>query len=104
MTPRSAYFPPNRKRLKTAEQGYGGDHQKLRRLEDRRVQAGGVPCGAPVCLVERDGGSRLIRPGEAWDLGHDRRDRSRYTGPEHRRCNRATALKVNQRRLASREW
>jgi hypothetical protein len=31
-----------------------------------------------------------IEPGEPWDLGHDDVDRSRYTGPEHRRCNRST--------------
>jgi hypothetical protein len=49
-----------------------------------------------------------IRPGQAWDLGHDDRDRSKYAGPEHRHSrhcpeggNRATA---GRRRKGSRDW
>jgi hypothetical protein len=43
---------------------------------------------------------RPIHPNEPWDLGHDKLDRSRYIGPEHRRHNRAT----NKRKLFSRQW
>jgi hypothetical protein len=66
-------FPPPT--AKTAARGYGGPHQKLRKWWAPRVATGQVlcwRCGHP------------IRPGEAWDLGHDDHDRSIYRGPEHR--------------------
>jgi hypothetical protein len=63
----------------TSMRGYGTAHQRLRRLWRRRVQAGVVSCAR--C-------GELIEPNEPWDLGHDDLDRSRYSGPEHRRCNR----------------
>lgn len=74
------------------ERGYGPAHIRLRRRWDREVRLGGVRCA-------RCGG--VIVPGEPWDLGHDDQDRSRYIGPEHRRCNRATS---GRKRRASREW
>ena len=43
----------------------------------------------------------FIKPGQAWDLGHDDRLPGRYAGPEHAECNRATA---GRRRRTSRRW
>jgi hypothetical protein len=77
----------------TTERGYGAVHQRK-----RRYLAGFVLTGLTVC--SRCG--ERIRPGEPWDLGHVDGDRLRYAGPEHRRCNRATALRVGGR--VSRRW
>ncbi|WP_082921109.1 hypothetical protein [Rhodococcus sp. HS-D2] len=66
----------------TAQRGYGSAHQHTRKAWRPAVEAGRVRCAR--CR-------RPIRPGQAWDLGHDDRDRSRYRGPEHVACNRATA-------------
>jgi hypothetical protein len=68
--------------LTTAQRGYGRPHQATRAAYAELVAAGGARCarcGEP------------IGPGEPWDLGHVDGDRSRYSGPEHRRCNRATS-------------
>jgi hypothetical protein len=62
------------------------------------VEAGLVDCAR--C-------SHRILPGEEWDLGHDDVDRSKYIGPEHRRCNRSAAGKKSaelQRPRTSRDW
>lgn len=68
-------------RVTTKERGYGYQHKLLRRRWVREVALGGVRCAR--C-------GKLIVPGTPWDLGHDDVDRSRYSGPEHRACNRAT--------------
>jgi hypothetical protein len=78
-------------KAKTAERGYGSRHQALRRGWARKIAAGGVACAR--CGL-------LIALGEPWDLEHDDFDRTIYTGPEHRRCNRATSRK----RHTSRRW
>jgi hypothetical protein len=87
---------PERQVLSAARRGYGHRHQKLREEWERKVGAGGVTCS-------RCGG--LISPDEPWDLGHADHDRSVYSGPEHRRCNRATAgRKTTPPREMSRTW
>jgi len=66
----------------TAARGYGGAHQRTRAAWAPLVATGQVPCARCGELI----------PGWApWDLGHHDHDRSVYTGPEHQRCNRATA-------------
>jgi hypothetical protein len=73
---------------KTVERGYGETHRRLRRHWAPAVATGGVLCSR--C-------GRYIRLGEPWDLGHDDEDRSRWSGPEHRACNRATSGRVRVR-------
>jgi hypothetical protein len=86
----------------TSEQGYGWTHQQIRRRWAREVELGGVHCArGHDCLERYRPTGTLILPGEPWDLGHDDFDRSRYNGPEHRRCNRAVA---SRDRRTSREW
>ena len=80
---------------KTSARGYGHHHQQLRARLAPLVAAGGWIC-TRCC--------EPIRPGEPWDLGHADHDRSVYTGPEHRRCNRATASRARARRRQSRSW
>ena len=52
----------------------------MRRRWEPAVAGGGVNCSR--C-------QEPIEPGTPWDLGHSA-DRTRWTGPEHRACNRAT--------------
>lgn len=42
----------------------------------------------------------VILPGQPWDLGHPDHDRTRWSGPEHRRCNRAAAARIGNRTRA----
>jgi hypothetical protein len=71
-----------RRRQSTTARGYGWTHQLARKRWARLVNAGLVDCARCGYMID---------PSEPWDLGHVDGDRSRYAGPEHRRCNRATA-------------
>ena len=74
-------------KLSPEQRGYGQAHRARRRGIALMVEAGIVRCAR--C-------GELIRPGEPWDLGHvDGTERMVYSGPEHRRCNRATELRGN---------
>ena len=74
---------------KTVARGYGARHKALRKRWAAEVARGEVCCARCGGVIWRD---------EPWDLGHYDHDRTRYTGPEHRRCNRATATHMAKRR------
>jgi hypothetical protein len=83
-----------RRKLSPELRGYDRAHRARRRLVAPFVEAGLAKCarcGWPIAA------------GEPWDLGHVDGDRSRYSGPEHRACNRATAGRKSGR-LVSRPW
>ena len=61
--------------------GYDTTHTKLRAQWAPRVAQGGIHRTCPG----------LLPPDQPFDLGHDRYDRTRWTGPEWPACNRATA-------------
>jgi hypothetical protein len=75
---------------KTVQRGYGQMHRNPRLGWARSVARGDVDCAR--C-------GEQILPGEPWDLGHDDQNRSRWTGPEHARCNRATSAHRKEREL-----
>lgn len=71
--------------LTTSQRGYGPEWQRLRRAWAEVIQRDGyVLCWRPDC-------GKPIYHGMRWDLGHDDADRAIVRGPEHQRCNRATA-------------
>lgn len=70
--------------------GYTAEHDRLRARWKPKVDAGLVNCHATACLAEQ----RRIQPGMAWDLGHNPQ-RTAWTGPEHRACNRAAGGKAS---------
>src|SRR5262252_5359398 len=69
----------------TTRPRYDREHNLRRARVAELVLAGGARCAR--C-------GDLIQPGEAWDMGHVDGDPHRYSGPEHRRCNRATASRL----------
>jgi hypothetical protein len=86
--PRSGISPPDGWKAATMNsrernRKYGRAHRLLRRQLDLMIRRGLRPacsrCGLP------------IQPNDLWDLGHVDGSLVEYRGPEHRRCNRATA-------------
>jgi hypothetical protein len=68
---------------------YGKPHRRLRAEWRSKVERGEVHCAR--C-------GRWIAPHEEWDLGHADNDPTRYAGPEHAACNRATKAHAKARR------
>lgn len=66
--------------------GYGRAHQAERERWVPLVSTGSVTCAR--C-------HEPIEPDTPWDLGHDDDDRTKYAGPEHAACNRATSGRRN---------
>jgi hypothetical protein len=85
----------------TTASGYGWVHQQVRARWAPLVARGEVVCAR--C-------GRAIALGTPWDMGHSDFDRSVYSGPEHRRCNRsagarkATALRRRRAQTQQTMW
>lgn len=86
----------------TTARGYGTQHQRERKRWAPVVARGDAYCTETLCLIERDGGSRWIEPGAAWDLAHTP-DRLAYLGPAHSRCNRSEGAERGNGK-ATRGW
>lgn len=88
----------------THARGYGHEHEAQRRAWAHKVNRGEADCHAVRCLEA----SRHIAPHSDWHMGHTP-DRTRWTGPEHPRCNTSEgATRGNAMRTAavrhSRDW
>ncbi|WP_326564544.1 hypothetical protein [Micromonospora peucetia] len=89
-------------KAKTTARGYGHQHQKLREHWRPKVETGLVDCARCGQHIGAD---------DPWDLGHTD-DRTAYTGPECRTCNRSAggrhgAAVTNGKRVElrhSRHW
>lgn len=79
----------------TTERGYGSAHRRLRARWAPSVARGEVACAR--C-------KQPILPGQPWDLGHDDNDRTKYSGPEHRDCNRGEPSRRKTAITPSRNW
>lgn len=72
---------------------YDYRHRKLRAAVALVVARGDAYCA-------RCGG--WIHPSEGFDLDHNDEDRTKYLGPSHVRCNRATSGRRKQEQI--RRW
>jgi len=74
----------------TTARGYGASH-----VRERKRWAVIVSRGQAICSRCH----RTILPGTAWDLDHTD-DRTGYSGPAHRYCNRRAGAAKRNRRAA----
>ena len=96
--------PPKQRTTNTNARGYGWKHQQERDRWKTRIATGTITCWR--CIARGiPHNQALISPAEPWDLGHDDNDRTRYRGPEHRKCNRGEPSRRKTRpQPHSRRW
>lgn len=68
-----------RQRGSSTARGYGTAHRRERARWEAAMASGTVPTCAKC--------NQPVLPSQSWDLGHTD-DRTTWTGPEHRHCNR----------------
>lgn len=74
---------------------YGYKHRQMRARWKRQVEAGVVLCARCGLPIEAT---------DSWDLGHSDLVPGEHSGPEHRRCNRATLTHAKQRAAEVPRW
>jgi hypothetical protein len=80
---------------------YGGRHQAERKRWRRRFAKGLViqcACRRPECLTHLGQCPVILTAATPYDLGHDDRDHSRYSGPECINCNRSAGARASNRK------
>jgi hypothetical protein len=92
----------------TTARGYGTKHQTLRKRWAPIVKRGEAVCARCNLEIPPDPTvtpcPKCGRLHTSWDLGHDDLDRSRWTGPEHQCCNRATNGRDVRRPVRANWW
>lgn len=93
---------------KTSERGYGAEHQAERERWQHQLDAGQTvrcACNRPDCPYHDGRCPVMITAETAWDLGHTD-DRTGWTGPECRPCNRSAGTRKAQGdgQMIIREW
>lgn len=68
------------------------EHKRRTKVYADAIKAGEGWCVEPVCMIEREGGSRFIAPTTpraGWHVPHNEDGLTYRDGPAHARCNTA---------------
>lgn len=96
LVPCSTHKPANHFRPKTADRGYGAQHQGDREKWFPLVASGRVKCRrGDKCRFAPD---NLIHRGQPWHLGHPDEECPEPTAPEHRACNTSAPSRIRGKR------